>query len=288
MPEASPFWQTAFLVFVLVAIGWCIWNGWRIGVIRAAFSIIGLFAACAVGMGVGAAVGAVVAAVMPIYGGLAGIVVGTLAGLAVYVGVAFLSALLFKRTAQQRTVFLRMIYGGGGVLIGVFVGISVLWAALLFVRGFGGMLETSVENRAGMHPFPIPGPVARVLVKLKKSVEVGDTGKWLESIDVMPAEFYRLISKAGSVMTNPEALQRFFEYPSVVVVLKDPKIVDLTFDSEAAGTSREDQVAALLKNPKILQAASDPALIAKLRKIDIEKALDYALAAPTPAHPSHP
>lgn len=282
MLEASPFWQTAFLVFVLVAVGWCVWNGWRVGVVRAAFSMVGLLVGCLVGMGVGTAVGAVVGAAAPVYGGILGIVVGTVAGLAAYVGVAFLSALLFKRTAQQRTTLLRLIYGGGGALIGVFAGVSVLWGALFFVRGFGGVLETSVEGRSGSNPFPIPEPVARGLVKLKRSVEIGDTGRFLESIDVMPKEFYRTLDKAGAVVSRPAALRRFFEYPPIIEIMRDPKIVAITYDSNVADATREQQVAALLRNPKIIQAVNDPGLIGKLQKIDIEKALDYALRPPAP------
>jgi hypothetical protein len=42
-----------------------------------------------------------------------------------------------------------------------------------------------------------------------------------------------------------------------------------------------------MKNQKVIDAANDPALIAKLQKIDIEKALDFALSAPAPAKPPH-
>jgi hypothetical protein len=43
-----------------------------------------------------------------------------------------------------------------------------------------------------------------------------------------------------------------------------------------------------VNNPKLREALKDPSLIGKLQKIDIEKALDYALSPPAPIHPSHP
>ncbi|MDD5200262.1 MAG: hypothetical protein PHC88_10730 [Terrimicrobiaceae bacterium] len=281
--EASPFWQNAFLVGVLVAIGWCVWNGWRIGVVRAAFSMAGLCAALIVGVGFGAAVGAVAGAIMPDIGGIFGVLAGVVGGLVVYAIVLFLSGLLFKRTAQQGTSLVRLAYGAGGALVGAFVGVSVLWGALLFVRALGGFCEASVEGRGKFYALPFPKPVAGALVKLKKSVVAGETGKVLESIDPMPPEFYRVFDKLGRVVANPEAVRRFVTNPAIQDVLADTRFNELTRDPEVQDLAHSQDATALFRNPRMLEAVKDPRLIAKLQKIDIEKALDYALAAPTPA-----
>ena len=290
MIDASPFWQNAFLVGVLVAVGWCIWSGWRSGLARGVVSIMGMVAGCFVGAVAGAAVGAIAGAAIPLYGGLIGMLVGVAAGLAAYVAVSFLGALLFKRTAQQPTAVLRLIYGLGGALIGIFVGVSVFWGALLFVRGIGGFCEATVRGKSGFYGLPIPAPAARAMVKLKLSVEAGETGKFLDSLDVMPAEYYRIMEKLGRLAADPAAARKFITYPGIEDVLKDLRFTDLTNDSEIQELARTQNAAALVRNPKMLDAVKDPGLIAKLQKIDIEKALDYALspAAPKPTpHSTH-
>ncbi len=286
--EASPVWQNAFLVGVLAAAGWCVWSGWRMGIVRALFSLAGMLVACVVDILISVFVGAIAIAVAPIYGALAGVFAGALAALASYVLVMFLGALLFKRTAQQPTSLLRLIYGFGGAVVGVFVGVTVFWCALLFVRGTGGICEPSIEDRNGIYSLPIPKPVARALVKLKRSVEAGDTGKTIESLDVMPQEYYRIMEKFGRLLVDPGAVRRFVSYPGIYDVLVDMRFSELINDPEVQELARAQNATALIRNPKMLDAMKDPGLIGKLQKIDIEKALDYALSAPAPKNSHHP
>jgi hypothetical protein len=71
-------------------------------------------------------------------------------------------------------------------------------------------------------------------------------------------------------------------------LLTDPRLVALTSDPEAGEALRSGGMGGLLKNRHLVAALNDPALIAKVQKIDIEKALDYALAAPAlQSHPAH-
>jgi hypothetical protein len=287
MPEASPFWQNAFLVFVFVIVGWCAWSGWRAGIVREALALGGVFAGGFAGLSVGGILGPLLGRLLPLPGLAIGVLAGLAVGIAVYLAMWLLGALLFKRTAQQRTGLLRFFYGLGGGLIGLFVGVTILWGALLFVRGLGGFYEAGFKPGASSH-LPRPNAAAAALVKLKRSIEAGASGRKLESIDVMPPEFYRILDKLGAVAARPAALQRLIEYPPVMEMMRDPKIVAITVDPEVSDAARGQQVLAMIKNPKIVEAANDPALIAKLQKIDIEKALDYALSAPAPTHSPHP
>jgi hypothetical protein len=288
MLEASPFWQNAFLVAVLVAVGWSVWNGWRIGLVRALVSMVGLLLSCLVGFGIGVAVGTIAGVASPRYGAVIGLLAGTVAGLVTCGGVSFVNGLLFKRTAQQPSSALRLVYGGGGALIGLFVGISVLWAALLFVRGMGGFCEASVEGKGDFYALPMPEPAAQALVKLKNSVEAGETGKFLKSVDSMPSEYYRLLERSGRLVADPAAMRKFLEYPAIQEVLADTRFLELAHDPEVQDLGRSQNSTALMAHPKLLDAVKDPGLLAKLQKIDIEKALDYALEAPSPTPSARP
>ncbi|HEY8900626.1 MAG TPA: CvpA family protein [Chthoniobacterales bacterium] len=285
MPEASPFWQNAFLGFLILLVAWSVWAGWRAGVVREALALGGMFAGGFAGLAAGGAVGPLLGKVFPVPGLVIGVVVGLVVGIGVYLGAWVLGAVLFKRTAQQPSFLLRMVFGGGGALVGLFVGVTLVWGALLFVRGLGGFYEGTLEPAAARSPhIPPAGATTKALVKLKRSIEAGSTGQQLVSMDVMPDEFYRIFDKLGQVAVRPDALRRLADYPPVVELLNDPRIVAIASDPETADAAREQGIAALMKNPHILQAANDPALIAKVQKLDIEKALDFALAAP--AHPA--
>jgi len=291
MPDASPFWQNAFLVGVFVVFGWFVWNGWRLGVIRMLWSILAMSAACVVGMVAGLVVGGLALAVSPMASTMAGMAAGALAMLVVYIAGSFVGGLLFKRTSQQPTSVLRLGMGLGGAAIGLVFGLFTLWAALLFVRGMGGICEGTIANANGMYSLPLPEPVARTLVKLKKSVEAGDTGRIFESVDVMPREFYWMMDKFGKLVADPEAMRRFIAYPEVHEVLADPQFLALIRDPEIQEIVRSHDSGSLMSHPKMLQAVKDTGLLAKLQKIDINKALDYALAKPaaTPAmEPAQP
>lgn len=284
IPEASPFWQNAFLVGVFVVMGWCVWSGWRSGVVRSGIALGGMFAGGAVGLAVGGMLGPLVGNILPIPGVFVGVVAGLIIGLAIYFSAWFLGALLFKRTAQQKSVALRLIYGGGGAVLGAFLGLTLIWGLLLFVRGLGGFYQGVYESGAqasGVSRQPSAAEMA--LVKLKRSIEAGSTGRQIEAIDIMPAETYRIFDKVGRLVAQPAALRRFLDYPQIREVLDDPQIVAVTADPEAANAAQTQDYGGLMKNPALLRAANDPALIAKLQKIDIEKALDYALAAPKSA-----
>ncbi len=280
MPEASPFWQNAFLVGIVVVMGWSIWSGWRAGIVRTAVALGGMFAGGAAGMAVGGSLGPLLGKVLPLPGLVLGVIVGLGIGIAIYAVVRFLGALLFKRTAQQKSLPLRLVYGGGGGLVGAFVGLTVIWGVLLFVRGLGGFYQGAFEPTARHSPLPPPNAAEAALVKLKRSVEAGSTGRKLAAIDVMPAEYYRIFDKLGRVTAQPEAARRLMDFPEIRAVMNDPLILAITADPDAADAARLQNYGALMKNQTLLHAANDPALIAKLQKIDIEKALDYALAPP--------
>lgn len=281
MPDASPFWQNAFLVGVIVVVGWCVWSGWRAGVVRTALALGGMIAGGFIGFGMGGAAAAVVGRFVPVPTMILTAALALIIGLGVYFAAWFLGALLFKRTAQQGSFLLRVVYGGGGALLGAFLGLTVVWGALLLVRGLGGFYEGTLTEGRHAH-VSAPGAAAAALVKLKRSIEAGETGRSLLAIDVMPDKFYRTFEKIGRVAANPTAAQRLLGYAPVQGLLTDPHLVALTSDPGAGEALQTGGIGELLKNRHLVAALNDPALIAKVQKIDIEKALDYALAAQAP------
>jgi hypothetical protein len=290
MPEASPFWQNAFLFTVFLFTGWFIWSGWRAGVVRAALALGGMFVGSFAGVAVGGAIGPLVGRIFPVPGVFVGVLLGLAVGIGIYVAVWFLGALLFKRTGQQRTTVLRLIYGLGGAALGLFIAVTMLWGMLFFVRGLGGFYQGRFEPAALRDSrLPRPNFAETALVKLNRSIGAGRTGQRLLSLDLMPEKFYRLFEKFGQICAQPAALRRLLDYPPINALLDDPKITAFLNDPNAADALDNQSLRALLTNPKLAEAVNDPALIAKVQKIDLEKALDFALAAPSSSRESqHP
>ncbi|HEY8903475.1 MAG TPA: CvpA family protein [Chthoniobacterales bacterium] len=289
MPEASPFWQHAFLVAIFVVLGWCVWSGWRSGIVRELVAMVGMFLGVAAGIAVGCTLGVFVGRISPWHGYYLGIAVALMVMIVIYLGVAFIGALLFKRTAQQRTLLLRLVFGLGGAAIGAFVGLSIFWGALLFVRGIGAYCEADFGPHApqGEHP----GAAEFAIVKLKRSIEGGPAGRQLIAFDIMPEKGYRIFGKFGRLVAkakvHPEVMTRLLAYPPIQSLLTDPQLAAITSDPAAIEAFRTQGSQSLLQNQKILALKNDPVLIAKVQRIDIEKALDYALEAPAP-HPAAP
>jgi hypothetical protein len=289
MPEASPFWQNAFLVASFVMLAWCIWSGWRSGLVRELVTMVGMFLGAAAGIAAGCATGVFIGHISPWYGYKVGIAVACVVIIAIYLGVSFIGALLFKRTAQQRSILLKLAFGLGGAAIGAFVGLSIFWGALLFVRGIGAYCEadfgphTPASERPGIAEFTV--------VKLKRSIESGPRGQQLIAFDIMPEKVYRVFGKFGQLVTkakvHPEVMTRLLAYPPIQSLLADPQLAAITSDPGAIEAFRTQGSQSLLQNQKIVALKDDPVLIAKAQRIDIEKALDYALEAPAP-HPAAP
>lgn len=284
MPDASPFWQNAFLVGVFVALGWGVWSGWREGVVRAVFRLAALLGGGFVGLALGGAVAPIVSALLPVPGPLVVVVVALGVAIAIYAVAWLLSALLFKRTAQQPSALLRLFFGGAGAVVGGFIGLTIVWAALLGVRGLGGFYQGVFEAQA--EPELLPGAFGTALVKMKRSIEAGGPAQHVIAWDVVPDQYYRILEKLGAVFSQPRSLERLMGYPPIQNLMTDPKLVALVQDPAAADAAREQRLGALLANRELVAAANDPALIAKVQRIDIEAALDYALARPAAAKPS--
>lgn len=270
--EASPLWQTIFLGWVFLSLAWSIWCGWRAGVIRAAISLFGL--------GVAVLVARQIAALSPggfgDFGGAppgsVGLVIAVACGIGIFVAIQVVSAMLFKRTAHHGSWFARFIWGIGGAALGAAFGVVVVLGILALIRGTGTFLEPRFAETPD-----IKAGLSRLVVKLKNSVEAGSTGDLFAKIDPIPETTYTVVGKLGSVLANPTARARFFDVPDVAKLLQDPRFVAISSDPDASDAVMERRVGDFVTNAHVLAAASDPAFLARLKRIDLEAALDYAL-----------
>ena len=126
------------------------------------------------------------------------IVISALAGailaVVVYGIIAGLGSVLFKRTAQQSSGPVRLVYGLSGAFVGLLFGAFFIWLILVGIRSIGSIAEAQVQakpanaedSRRESDPLrkimALPSPTldadsfTTLLARLKNSVELGTAG----------------------------------------------------------------------------------------------------------------
>ncbi len=298
MTSGSPVWQMAFLAGALLIVLIEVLRGWRLGVVRQlvrAAALVLAYAAALFGS----------AALLPIlrpFFKAPNIIISAMSGavlaLIVYIVVATVGAVLFKRTSQQKSGPIRWFYGISGALLGIFFGAFTVWLFVIGIRALGAIAEAQVQSKP---PPPSPPPLfasrrpvrnpalslavsspnnsgfVETLAKLKHSIELGPVGEAVKTADVVPDSAYAMLTKVGEICSNPKSAERFLSYPGAKALTENPKIVALRNDPEILRLIQEGRIFDLLQNPRIIAAANDPGLAAQLRSFQFQKALDYAV-----------
>lgn len=283
IPMGSPLWHAAILFFFAVLLLYEAWRGWRAGVVRA-----GLNFAAFVVAGIVAVTAGRVAAVP--FGGLdsppgwiAALGVGGLLGIGLFAICWLAGVLFFKRTSHQPGTLFRMLWGAGGACFGILLGLFLIWGGITIIRGLGALAEGKAEA-ARQHEQAVPS-VARQLVTLRESLELGHSGEFFQSVDVLPKETYEWIARISRVTSDEKAMLRFLEYPGIRELMENPALTALLSDPQVVSAAEKRNFLALMTHPALIKALGDPALAGQLKKINLREALEYATAEPTPKTP---
>jgi hypothetical protein len=288
----SPDWQLVFLSFALVLVGFEILRGWRRGVAQQLARLGALVAAYFTAFYGGKFVAPLLKPLVKMPDALISVFAGAVLALIVYVIIGGLGTILFRRTSQHESAFMRLLYGASGALLGFFFGAFLVWLMIVGIRSVGAVAQARVQEQAAnatvVHAVDFrrgresestaqSAPLATSLARLKNSLEMGVIGEAVKKTDVMPEKIYDTLSKAGQVMANAKSAERFLSFPGVHELSKHPRIVALENDREIADMIAQGRFVDLLGNEKIIQTFNDPTLMEQLKKFDFNGALTYAL-----------
>ena len=308
MPHGSPFWQGILLLAAILFLLWETWRGWRAGLIRSGMHLAAIVLSTVVGYVAAQVAAAPFGGLGDMTGFFAGLFVGGGLAAVVFLLIWILGIVLFKRTEHQGSGLIRLFWGLGGAFFGFMLGLLLLWGGISVVRALGALGEARVASAAaqehsaaaqapaGERTFrakgvPAPGGtsasdgIASGLATLKQSLEMGPAGKFVESVDVLPPDFYELIMQIGQVTGDQETMLRFFQYPGIQDVAQTPQIANLVNDPAVIKAVQEGNVLGLMGNKALLKAVEDPELAKQLGTIDLRAALKFALER-SPASPS--
>ncbi len=222
---------------------------------------------------------------------------GAILALVVYAIVNMIGTILFKRTGQQSSSLVRLVYGVSGAVLGLFFGMFFLWVLITGIRSVGALAEAQVSASRPAPPAatedaqmdlravrqrPRPAPrreddsLAVSMARLKKSVELGAVGDFVRQTDVLPAGIYETLARVGEVFAQPESASRFLTYPGVAELTETPQLLALRADPQITRMIEQGRIWELLQDERLIEAANDPELAARLKKFELRKALDYA------------
>jgi uncharacterized membrane protein required for colicin V production len=191
-----------------------------------------------------------------------------------YYGILLIGRILFKRTRDQDSLLVRLIFGAGGAFLGFVYGLFFIWSILISVRVVGRIAENQVEmQRAESEPS---GRLVLSLAKLKNSVELGLGRSIINAVDPAPPAFYRELDQYSRLIGNPRAIRKMLDYPGFHRVLQDPKILDLERDPELLADLRSGNLLGVFSNRKVIALLNDPHLRQVFSLEELKAALDYA------------
>jgi Colicin V production protein len=293
----SPLWQAVFISFAVVFIVFEVVRGWRLGLLRQLVRV----AALAVAYAAAVFGGRLLVPIVRPFVKMPDIVLSTLAGavlaLVIYALLTTTGMVLFKRTDQQNLRLVHLIYGFAGAIVGLFFGVFALWLIVAGVRAIGTLADAQVRSQARSHgpgqsatlhaldvrrrflaePNGGSAALAPSLARLKNSLELGLLGNAVKQTDPVPLKTYETLGKVGSVFSNPERAQKFLTFLGARELSEHPKIVALRDDPAISEMIAQGRFLDLLQNQRIIDAVNDPSLADRIKKFDLQKALDYAI-----------
>jgi membrane protein required for colicin V production len=293
----SPLWQAVFISFAVVFILFEVVRGWRLGLIRQLVRVAALAAAYAAAVFGGRLLVPITRPLVKMPDIVLSILAGAALALVIYALVTSLGMVLFKRTGQQNSQLVHLIYGFAGAIVGLFFGAFALWLIVTSVRAVGTLADVQVRNQAisretgrsaTLHALDVrrrflsepntgSAALATSLVRLKNSLELGLLGNAVKQTDPIPLKTYETLGKVGSVFSNPERAQKFLTFPGARELSEHPKIVALRDDPAISEMIAQGRFLDLLQNQRIIDAANDPTLTDRIKKFDLQRALDYTL-----------
>ena len=248
----NAYFAVSFVIVLLLA-----WNGWRQGVLRQLVTLTAIVSAYVVGW-FGAESAAPLFWFLHFPAPLTRIVGGVVAS-----------------------------YGILGALIGLFFGSALFFVASSATRMLGAIAQASLDTIPSQPGANAPGTFITGLAKLGTALDSGTTGQFLRKNDPLPTErAFATLTKLGIMVSRADAVERFTSYPGIAELTNHPKIIDLKNDLEIAELLKSQSYYRLLRHDKIITLANDPLFAAEIKKLDFDKALDFALHAQRP--PQHP
>jgi len=289
-----PGWQFVFVSLAVVVLLLEIIQGWRLGLVRQLVRVIAIVVAYSCAFFAARATVPLMHSFFKLPDPILAVLGGAILAAVLFTAINLIGACLFKKTAQQQSRFVRLIWGSTGAFLGILLGLFTIWLGFTGIRMIGSVAEARLRTQnlpaspaaqpnglaqiqRELAASPPSNPFMAMLAQMKSSLESGRMGEAVRTIDPLPPALYRLLEKAGEVASNVQSAERFLSFPGAREISEHPKVVALRNDPRVLEFIANGHIFELMKNERMIEAMNDPTLQARIKKFDLERALDYAL-----------
>src|SRR5438093_7256422 len=154
---AAPGWQFAFVSLAIVVLLLEVIHGWRLGLIRQLVRVIAIIVAYSCGFFAAGATVPLLRSHLKLPDPILAAVGGTILAFILFAAINLIGAFLFKKTAQQPSPVIRLIWGISGALLGIVLGVFTLWLTFTGIRMLGSVaqarLHTPTPPGIAAHPI---------------------------------------------------------------------------------------------------------------------------------------
>ena len=291
---AAAGWQLVFVSLAIVILLLEIIHGWRLGLVRQLVRVIAIVVAYSCAFFAARAMVPLMHSFFKLPDPILAILGGAIVAAILFAVINLTGAFLFKKTAQQKSRFVRLIWGSTGAFLGILLGLFTIWLGFAGIRLVGSVAEARLRTQdlpaspaappngpaqiqRESTASPSPNPLMAMLAGMKGSLESGRVGEAVRKIDPLPPAVYRVLEKTGEVASNVQSAERFLSFPGAHEISQHPKVVALRNDPRVLELIAHGHIFELMKNERMIEAMNDPALQARVKNFDLERALDYAL-----------
>src|SRR5213595_1146395 len=131
---AAPGGQFAFVSLAIVVLLLEIIHGWRLGLIRQLVRVIAIVVAYSCAFFAARATVPLMHSFFNLPDPILAVLGGAILAAILFAAINLIGAFLFKRTAQQESRSVRLIWGSTGALLGILLGLFTIWLGFAGVR----------------------------------------------------------------------------------------------------------------------------------------------------------
>ena len=182
---AEPGWQYVFISLAVVIILLEIIHGWRLGLVRQLVRVIAIIVAYSCAFFGARATVPIMRSFFKLPDPILAVLGGAILAAILFAGINLTGAFLFRKTAQQESRLVRLIWGSTGAFLGILLGLFTIWLAFAGIRMVGSVAESrlrtqSAPTRAAGQPIgaaqtqtesavsPLPNPLMAMLANRAK------------------------------------------------------------------------------------------------------------------------
>src|SRR5438094_2122011 len=195
----GPGWQYVFISLAVVIILLEIIHGWRLGLARQLVRVIAIIVAYSCAFFGARATVPIMRSFFKLPDPILAVVGGAIMATILFVAINLTGAFLFRKTAQQKSRLVRLIWGSTGAFLGILLGLFTIWLGFAGIRMVGSVAEARLRTQnlpasARAQPnrpaqiqgesavSPSPNPLLVMFAKMKSSLESGKMGEAVRTV----------------------------------------------------------------------------------------------------------